>query len=80
MTAANVEVATQKIKSLKIRKTSSTYALTNEIKYDIDDTEDAYWLYVQFAAFVCNRCNIALLTDYANNPTYQDLTKADKIS
>ena len=30
-----------------------------------------HWLYEQFVAFV-------FLTDYANNPTYQDLTTADK--
>ena len=74
----NLEVTTQKIKSLKIENASSTYALTNEIKYDVDDAKDAYWLYVQFFAFVCNGCTIAPLTDYANNLTYQDLTKTDK--
>ena len=74
----NLEVATQKIQSLKIENASSTYALTNEIKYDADDAKDAYWLYTQFFAFVCNGCTIAPLTDYANNPTYQDLTKTDK--
>ena len=52
--------------------------LTIETKYDADDAEDAYWLYKQFVAFVCNWCTIASLTDYANNPTYQDMTKADK--
>ena len=48
----NVEVATQKIKSLRIGNLSSTYALTNEIKYDVNDAEDAYWIYAQFFAFV----------------------------
>ena len=37
-----------------------------------------HWLYKQFVAFVCNGCTIAPLTDYANYPTYQDLTTADK--
>ena len=63
---------------LKIENTSSTCALTNEIKYDVDDAEDAYWLYAQFVALVCRECTIALLADYANNEIYQDLTKADK--
>ena len=52
--------------------------LTIETKYDADDADDAYCLYKQFVAFVCNWCTIASLTDYANNPTYQDMTKADK--
>ena len=75
----NVEVATQKIKSLKIGNTSSTYTLTNEIKYYVDDTEDAYWVYAQLVAFVCKGSTIAHITDYVNNPTYQDLTEADKL-
>ena len=37
-----------------------------------------HWLYKQFVTFVCNGYTIAPLTDYANNPTYQDLTTADK--
>ena len=74
----NVKVAAQKIKSLKIENASWTYALTNETKYGIDDVADAYWLYAQFVAFVCNGCTIAPLTDYANNKIYQDMTKVDK--
>ena len=59
----NVEVATQKIKSLKIGNSSLAHALTNEIKYDVDDAEDAYWLYAQFVAdlFVCLFVTDALL-------------------
>ena len=37
-----------------------------------------HWRYEQFVDFVCNGCTIAPLTDYANNPTYQDLPTADK--
>ena len=48
------------------------------MKYDVDDAEDAYWLYTQFVMFVCNRCTISPLADYANNEIYQHLTKADK--
>ena len=74
----NIEFSTQKIKSLKIGNASSTYMLTIEIKYDVGDAEDAYWLYAQFVTFVCNGCTIEPLTDYANNLTFQDMTKADK--
>ena len=48
------------------------------MKYDVDDAEDAYWLFAQFVAFICNGCTIAPPTDYTNNKVYQDLTKADK--
>ena len=74
----SVEVATQKITSLKIENASSTYALTNEIKYYVYDADDACWLHVQLVTFVCNESTIAHLTNYANNPNYQDLTEADK--
>ena len=40
-----VKVATQKVKSSKIGNVLSTYARTNEIKYDVDVEDDAYWLY-----------------------------------
>ena len=73
----NLEVAAKKIKSLKIGNASSRYALTNETKCDADDAEDAFWVYAQFVAFVCNRCTFAPSTDYAKYPTYQGLTKAD---
>lgn len=73
----NLEVATQKIKLLITGNASSTYTLTNKINYKVDDAEDAYWLYAQFAAFVCKGCTIAPLIDYANIPTYQDLFKAN---
>ena len=46
----SLEVATQKIKSLIIGNALSTYSLKNKIKYDVDDEEDAYWVY---ALFVC---------------------------
>ena len=40
--SCNVEVGTQKVKSLKIGNASLTYVLTNEIKYDLYDAENAY--------------------------------------
>ena len=75
----NVEVASEKIKSLKIGNPSLTYAPTNEIKYDFDDTEDAYWLYAQFVAFVCNGYTIAPLTDKyfsSDEKMYLDLRRS----
>ena len=61
----NIELAASKIKSLKIQNGSSTYTLTNEIKYDVDVAEDSCWLYARFVAFVCRGCTIATLTNYA---------------
>ena len=56
----NLEVAIQKIKSLIIGNALSTYPLKNKIKYDVDDEEDAYWLY---ALFVClfNLFNVGVI-------------------
>ena len=67
-----------KIQPLKIENALITYALTREIKYDVDDADNVYWLYVQFVAFSCNGCSIAPLTDYANNEVYQKLVRQEK--
>ena len=34
--------------------------------------------YLQFVAWCCNGCSIAPLTDYINNPIYQELIDEDK--
>ena len=34
--------------------------------------------YLQFVAWCCNGCSVALLTDYINYPIYQELIEEDK--
>ena len=35
-------------------------------------------MYKQFVAWICNGCSTAPLTDYINNPVYQELIDEDK--
>ena len=42
-------------------------------KNDINNTPETHLSYKQFAAWSFNGCMIAPLTDYINNPVYQEL-------
>ena len=44
----------------------------------MDNLTQKYLLYKQFVAWCCNSCSIAPLTDYFNNPIYQELIDKDK--
>ena len=41
-------------------------------KYDINNLTQKYLLYKKFVSWSCNGTSVALLTDYINNPIYQD--------
>ena len=69
----NVEMAAKIIKSVKLSSFTEIYSHTNETKYDIDNLTQKYLLYKQFVAWSCNSCSTAPLTDYINNPIYQEL-------
>lgn len=50
--------------------------IENVTTYDISDIKgntEKHILYKQFVPWNCNGCSIALLTNYANNPIYQEL-------
>lgn len=46
-------------------------------KYDINNLTQKYLLYKKFVSWSCNGTSVALLTDYINNPIYQDLIDED---
>ena len=69
----NVELAAKYIKSVKLSNFTEIYSLTNEKKRDLDNSPQKYLLYKQFVAWSCNGCSTAPLTDYINNPVYQEL-------
>ena len=81
----NAELASTKMKSIKLENASNTYSLFNSVKFDTSDAHDKYLLYAQFAAWFCKGSSIAPLPDYAHNPVYQEMptikqyfTTADK--
>ena len=70
----NVELAAKTVKSIKLSNFTEIYSLTNEKKYDTNNLTQNYLLYKRFVAWSCNGCITAPLTDYTNNPVYQELT------
>ena len=56
-----------------IKIASKTYSIANEMKCDVDDVHEKHQLNKQFVAWCCNGCSLAPLTDYANNPIFQEL-------
>ena len=69
----NVELASNKIKVIKLENASNTYSSFNSIKFDTSDPRDKYLLYSQFVAWYCKGSSIALLSDYAHNLIFQEL-------
>ena len=72
----NVEMASKKIKSVKLPNFTEIYSLTNEKKYDIDNLTQRHLLYKQFVAWRCNGSSVAPLSDYMNKP-FQELISED---
>ena len=54
------------------------YSLINEKKFDMDNLTQKSLLYKQFVALTCNSYSTVPLTDYLNNPLYQELIDADE--
>ena len=69
----NRELAAQEIKTLKLLNFTEIDRLTNEKKYDVDNLTQRHLLYKQFVAWNCNGSSVAPLTDYMNNPIFQEL-------
>ena len=42
-------------------------------KYDVENSTQNYLLYKQLITWSCNGCSTVPLTDYINNPVYQEL-------
>ena len=52
--------------------------MTNKKKYDVDNLTQRHLLYKQFVAWNCNGSSVAPLTEYMNNPIFQELLDEDK--
>ena len=74
----DVELAAKLIKTIKFENTSSTYSLTGKLTYDLEKEDNKYQLYCILAAFTCGGCSSTPLTQYINNPIYQELTEQDE--
>ena len=69
----NRELASRMIKTLQLSNSTEIYSLTNEKKYSIDNLTQKHLLYKQFVAWNCNGSSIVPLTEYMDNPIFQEL-------
>ena len=70
-------MASQLIKSVKLINFSDLYSLTNEKKFDVDNLTQRYLLYKQSITWSCNVSSVAPITDYIDNPVFQELPNED---
>ena len=69
-----LELAAKLIESIKFVNASKAYSLTGKLSYDINNKDEKYQMYKMFVAYVCNGATFAPLSEYKNNPVYQDMT------
>ena len=69
----NREIAAQLIKSLRLINFSDLYSLKNEKKFIRDNLTQKHLLYKQFLAWSCNGSSVAPISDYIDNPIFQEL-------
>ena len=73
----NVQMASKKIKSIKLTNFTGSYSLTNKKIYSTDNLTQKYLLFKQFVAWSCNGSSVAPLIDYINKPIYKQLLDED---
>ena len=66
------------IQSIKFENTTSKYSLTGKLEYDYKNHDKITMLYKMFVAYNCNGWSTAPLTQYKNNPIYQDITAEEE--
>ena len=66
-------MAAQLIKTLRVSNLTELYSLTNEKKYIVDNLTQKHLLYKQFLAWDCNGSSVAPISDYMDNPIFQEL-------
>ena len=76
----DLELAAKLIKTIKFENSSSTYSLTGKLSYDLKREDEKFLLYKMLLAQSCDGCSSAPLTQYKNNPIYQEITEEDKFA
>ena len=67
--SCNCEIASTKVDSVKSENANNSYSVSNEIKFDFNNSNDKFLLYCQFVAWYCSSCSM-LMSKYIEN--YQD--------
>ena len=69
-----LELAARLIESVKFVNASKAYSLTGKLSYDINNKDEKWLMYKMFVVSICNGATFAPLTEYKNNPVYQEMT------
>ena len=60
-------------KKIKLSNILDAYCATNMMKFDISNYTQKYLLWKQYVARHCNGYTAAPISDYINNPVFQEL-------
>ena len=61
------------IKSVELGNISDAYNATNTMKFDTSNDTQKHMLWKQYVAWHCNGYSAAPISDYINNPVFQEL-------
>ena len=61
------------IQSIELSNISDAYSVTNTMKFDINDYTQKHLLWKQHIAWRCDGYTNAPISDYINNPVFQEL-------
>ena len=69
----NFECVAKIIKSMNLANTSDAYSATNTVKFDTSNDTQNHMLWKQYVAWHCDWNSAAPLSNYINNPVFQEL-------
>ena len=73
----NAELASTKIKSITFENALNTNSTFNSVKFDTSNQHDKFLLYNEFVVWCSKGSSIALLSNYASNPVFQELLEVN---
>ena len=76
----DLELAAKLIQNIKFGNTSTTYSITGKLFFDLEKDDDKNILYKMLVTYQWNCCSSAFLTQYKNNPIYQEMTEGDEFA
>ena len=69
----NAECVARIIKKIVLSNISDAYSATNMMKLDLSNDTKKHLLWKQYVAWNCNGYTAAPISDYINNPVFQEL-------
>ena len=76
----DLELEAKLIQNIKLENTSTTYNITGKLFLDLEKDDDKNILYKMLVTYQWNCCSSAFLTQYKNNPIYQEMTEEDEFT